>query len=56
MKKDWEQLTENPDLRTETILVLRGGGSLGAYECWVYNTCIKVELSLTYWQDLPLEL
>ena len=28
-------------LRSETVLVLQGGGSLGAYECGVYRTLAK---------------
>ncbi len=31
--------TENLEL--ETVLVLQGGGSLGAYECGVYKTLYK---------------
>ncbi|MFL6317875.1 MAG: patatin-like phospholipase family protein [Nitrososphaeraceae archaeon] len=38
MKKDWKQPTEEDlHLKTETVLVLQGGGSLGAYECGVYK-------------------
>jgi predicted acylesterase/phospholipase RssA len=36
MKEKWEESIEdelNP--KTETVLVLQGGGSLGAYECGV---------------------
>jgi NTE family protein len=33
-----EKLEELP---TETVLVLQGGGSLGAYECGVYKTLVK---------------
>jgi len=29
------------ELPTETVLVLQGGGSLGAYECGVYKTLVK---------------
>jgi NTE family protein len=29
------------ELRVETVLVLQGGGSLGAYECGVYKTLAK---------------
>jgi NTE family protein len=29
------------ELRVETVLVLKGGGSLGAYECGVYKTLAK---------------
>ena len=29
------------ELPTETVLVLQGGGSLGAYECGVYKTLAK---------------
>ena len=29
------------ELPVETVLVLQGGGSLGAYECGVYKTLVK---------------
>ena len=29
------------ELPIETVLVLQGGGSLGAYECGVYKTLVK---------------
>ncbi len=41
MKKDSEQPIEDLDLKTETVLVLQGGGSLGAYECGVYKCLHK---------------
>jgi NTE family protein len=28
-------------LQSETVLVMQGGGSLGAYECGVYKTLAK---------------
>jgi NTE family protein len=42
MKEDGEQQAEE-DLhpKTETVLVLQGGGSLGAYECGVYKSLYK---------------
>jgi len=42
MKEDGEQQAEE-DLhpKTETVLVLQGGGSLGAYECGVYKSLCK---------------
>jgi NTE family protein len=45
MKKDWEQQAEE-DLhpKTETVLVLQGGGSLGAYECGVYKSLYKNDI------------
>ena len=32
---------DNKNLSFETVLVLQGGGSLGAYECGVYKTLDK---------------
>ena len=32
---------EKEELPAETVLVLQGGGSLGAYECGVYKTLAK---------------
>ncbi len=32
---------QNDKTETQTVLVLQGGGSLGAYECGVYNTLHK---------------
>ncbi len=32
---------KNGELRFETVLVMQGGGSLGAYECGVYKTLVK---------------
>jgi NTE family protein len=37
-KEGEEQKEESP---VETVLVLQGGGSLGAYECGVYNILTK---------------
>jgi len=34
----------NTDTNFETILVLQGGGSLGAYECGVYKTLAKQDI------------
>jgi NTE family protein len=41
MKKDLEQTSQDLHLKTETVLVLQGGGSLGAYECGVYKCLYK---------------
>jgi hypothetical protein len=47
INKDLEQTTaQDLHFKTETVLVLQGGGSLGTYECGVYNTCIKMVLNL----------
>lgn len=29
-------------MRRETVLLLQGGGALGAYECGVYKAALKV--------------
>ncbi|MGA9841651.1 MAG: patatin-like phospholipase family protein [Nitrososphaeraceae archaeon] len=39
MERNKEEKQEQ--LPTETVLVLQGGGSLGAYECGVYKTLVK---------------
>lgn len=41
MKVNKEQLEYPPAQQSETVLVLQGGGSLGAYECGVYKTLAK---------------
>ena len=41
MNKDWKESAEDLHLKTETVLVLQGGGSLGAYECGVYKCLYK---------------
>ena len=41
MKVNKEQHEHAQVQRTETVLVLQGGGSLGAYECGVYKTIAK---------------
>ena len=38
LNKQQEEKKESP---VETVLVLQGGGSLGAYECGVYKTLAK---------------
>ena len=38
MKEDWRQSAEDLQLKTETVLVLQDGGSLGAYECGVFKS------------------
>jgi NTE family protein len=40
ISKNKEQISEK-ELPIETVLVLQGGGSLGAYECGVYKTLVK---------------
>jgi NTE family protein len=41
MRKQIEQQRQTQESVTETVLVLQGGGSLGAYECGVYKTIAK---------------
>jgi NTE family protein len=41
MRKDFELLPQDLHPKTETVLVLQGGGSLGAYECGVYKCLYK---------------
>ncbi|HEY7081787.1 MAG TPA: patatin-like phospholipase family protein [Nitrososphaeraceae archaeon] len=41
MRVNKEQHEHPPAQRSETVLVLQGGGSLGAYECGVYKTLAK---------------
>ena len=41
MNEDWKESAEDLHLKTETVLVLQGGGSLGAYECGVYKCLYK---------------
>ena len=41
MRKQEEQHHSSQGIVTETVLVLQGGGSLGAYECGVYKTLAK---------------
>jgi NTE family protein len=38
MRKKGDQQQQSQGSVTETVLVLQGGGSLGAYECGVYKT------------------
>ena len=40
VNRNKEQISEK-ELPIETVLVLQGGGSLGAYECGVYKTLAK---------------
>ena len=40
-KQEEEEEERKEELPTETVLVLQGGGSLGAYECGVYKTLAK---------------
>src|SRR5919197_6154093 len=40
INRNKEQISEK-ELPIETVLVLQGGGSLGAYECGVYKTLVK---------------
>ena len=41
MEIDRNKEEKQEELPVETVLVLQGGGSLGAYECGVYKTLIK---------------
>ena len=41
MRKDFELFPQDLHPKTETVLVLQGGGSLGAYECGVYKCLYK---------------
>jgi NTE family protein len=41
MEIDRNKQEEQKELPVETVLVLQGGGSLGAYECGVYKTLAK---------------
>lgn len=41
MRKKGDQQQQSQGSVTETVLVLQGGGSLGAYECGVYKTLAK---------------
>ena len=41
MNEDWKESAEDLYPKTETVLVLQGGGSLGAYECGVYKCLYK---------------
>ena len=44
MRKQEEQHQPSQGSVTETVLVLQGGGSLGAYECGVYKTLAKHDI------------
>ena len=35
------KIRHSPKLQFETVLVMQGGGSLGAYECGVYKTLTR---------------
>jgi predicted acylesterase/phospholipase RssA len=35
------KIRHSPKLQFETVLVMQGGGSLGAYECGVYKTLAR---------------
>ena len=41
MEIDRNEEVKQEELPVETVLVLQGGGSLGAYECGVYKTLVK---------------
>ena len=38
---DQLKIRDAQKLQSETVLVMQGGGSLGAYECGVYKTLAK---------------
>jgi NTE family protein len=44
MGKERDKAEINEELPIETVLVLQGGGSLGAYECGVYKTLAKYNI------------
>ena len=44
MRKKQEQHQQSQGSVTETVLVLQGGGSLGAYECGVYKALAKHDI------------
>jgi predicted acylesterase/phospholipase RssA len=44
MKKDFERYSEDLHRKTESVIVLQGGGSLGAYECGVYRCLYKNQI------------
>jgi NTE family protein len=44
MKKDFEEFSRDLHPKTESVLVLQGGGSLGAYECGVYKCLYKNQI------------
>jgi predicted acylesterase/phospholipase RssA len=44
MKKDFEEFSTDLHPKTESVLVLQGGGSLGAYECGVYKCLYKNQI------------
>ena len=41
MKINTNKEEKQEELPVETVLVMQGGGSLGAYECGVYKTLAK---------------
>src|SRR4051812_17431459 len=41
MEIDKNEEEKQEELPVETVLVLQGGGSVGAYECGVYKTLVK---------------
>jgi NTE family protein len=45
-KEDEEEEKQKEELSAETVLVLQGGGSFGAYECGVYKTLAKHNIKL----------
>ena len=44
------------ELSVETVLVMQGGGSLGAYECGVYKTLAKHNIKFDIVSGNQLEL
>lgn len=44
MNKDFERYSEDLHRKIESVLVLQGGGSLGAYECGVYKCLYKNQI------------
>lgn len=38
------KIRHSPKLRYETVLIMQGGGSLGAYECELYKTLARHDI------------
>ena len=56
MEIDRNKEEKQKELPVETVLVLQGGGSLGAYECGVYKTLAKHKIKFDIVSVLLLEL
>jgi hypothetical protein len=51
-KKTLSSQTDNSSL--ENVLILQGGGSLGAFGCGAFKLFVVTISSLILWQGLPL--